>query len=373
MATVPQGKRYGVNLDNLHARLVDRLDTTNTIRAAFTDHPRHRFIPDLVWPSARGLPLYRTANLARWAAYVYDDDAVVIQANDGGSGSSNIATSSSLAPQLMADMIAAARVEPGMRVLEIGTGTGWNAAILASLVGPTGHVTSLEIDPDVAAHARSRLSGTGVRVITGTTAPDADAYDSVIATCAVRHVPESWPASLTPPGVAVLPWAPYDYDGPTPVVALSHTLQGDFLCDASIMRDRTQRLPRDTFAGTAQEMEQVGGFPVGSRELVDRGLLTRLTLATPGLRVEEGRRPWDGDSAPVIALSTADSWVHLWPDGTTTGAGPRDLGKELGEAYVELDAAGWPELTEFTLEVSPDRRTHTIRAGALGPWEHSLR
>lgn len=53
-------------------------------------------------------------------------------------------------------------------------------------------------------------------------------------------------------------------------------------------------------------------------------------------------------------------------------AAPRDLPKELGRSYTELDAVGWPDPKEFTLEVSPGRRTHTIRTGALGPWDHPV-
>ncbi|MEV2278373.1 methyltransferase domain-containing protein [Nocardiopsis sp. NPDC049922] len=184
------------DLNDLHARLVADLDTPEDIRAAFAAHPRHRFIPDMIWPSAMGLPLYRTADPEQWARIVYTDDAVTTQANDGGSGPVNRPTSSSSAPQLMADMLQAANIEPGMRVLEIGTGTGWNAAILSTLVGPTGSVTTVEIDPGVASHASLRLAETGVRVISGTTAPGTDTYDAIIATCAVSHVPPEWTERL---------------------------------------------------------------------------------------------------------------------------------------------------------------------------------
>jgi hypothetical protein len=74
------------DLDALHAALVERIDTTPAIRGAFDAHPRHRFIPDMVWPDATGLPLYRTADPERWARLVYSTDAVTTQANDGGSG-----------------------------------------------------------------------------------------------------------------------------------------------------------------------------------------------------------------------------------------------------------------------------------------------
>jgi protein-L-isoaspartate(D-aspartate) O-methyltransferase len=54
----------------------------------------------------------------------------------------------------MAQMHEELRVLPGQRVLEIGSGTGYNAALLSVLVGPKGHVTSVELDPVIASRAR---------------------------------------------------------------------------------------------------------------------------------------------------------------------------------------------------------------------------
>ncbi|MFE9242786.1 methyltransferase domain-containing protein [Nocardiopsis sp. NPDC006938] len=362
-----------MNSNDPHTRLVEALDTSERVRAAFADHPRHRFVPDMIWPGVSGLPLFRSADPERWTRIVYENDAVITQANDGGSGPVNRPSSSSSAPQVMADMIHAAGVGPGMRVLEIGTGTGWNAAILSSLVGPTGSVTSLEIDPKVAEHAAKRLSGTGVSVATGAVPPDGP-YDAVIATCAVRRVPEPWTTGLVPEGTIVLPWATHDSRGPTPIVALSagSPLAGPFVRDGSFMRDRTQRVPPERFPGVGAESEREGHFPLGSEELIDQDRLTRLVLAAPFLSIDLHGHPWREGHASIVALGADDSWTYVWPDGSTTGGGPRDLGRELGEVHTELGGAGWPELTEFALEVSPDRRTHTIRSRPLGPWEHGV-
>ncbi|GAA0989545.1 methyltransferase domain-containing protein [Nocardiopsis tropica] len=362
-----------MNLEDMHERLVDGLETTEPIRAAFAAHPRHGFVPDMIWPSATGLPLYRTADPDRWARIVYSDDAVTTQANDGGSGLVNTPSSSTSAPLVMADMIRASEVGPGSRVLEIGTGTGWNAAILSSLVGPTGSVISLEIDPEVAEHARERLAGTGVQVVTGGVPPEG-AYDTVIATCAVRHIPEEWTVGLAEGGRIVLPWATYDWRGPTPIVALSGStpLTGAFVRDGSFMRDRTQRVPPNRFPGMDGEIEREGRFPISSDEMIEQDLLTRLVLAAPEVWVGLGGRPWEDGHASIIALGAGDSWSYVWPDGSTTGGGPRDPAEELAKIYAALEDAGWPELDEFTLEVSPDRRTHRVRSGTLGPWDHRV-
>jgi protein-L-isoaspartate O-methyltransferase len=357
----------------MHARLVEGLETTEPIRAAFAAHPRHHFIPDMIWPGISGLPLFRSTDPERWMGMVYENDAVTTQANDGGSGPVNRPSSSSSAPQVMADMVEAAKIEPGMRVLEIGTGTGWNAAILSSLVGPTGSVISLEIDPKVAEHARVRLARTKVLVVTGAVPPEGT-YDTVIATCAVRRVPEEWTAGLLEGGRIVLPWATYDSRGPTPVLALSAEapLTGRFVRDASFMRDRTQRVPSERFPGVGAESERDGHFPRGSEDLIEHDLLTRLVLAAPNLSIDVHGHPWEDGHASIIALGAGDSWSYVWPDGSTTGGGPRDPAEELAKTYAALEDAGWPELDEFTLEVSPDRRTHRVRSGTLGPWDHRV-
>ncbi|MCY9786338.1 protein-L-isoaspartate(D-aspartate) O-methyltransferase [Nocardiopsis sp. EMB25] len=362
------------DLNDLHARLVADLDTPEGIRAAFAAHPRHRFIPDMIWPSAMGLPLYRTADPEKWARIVYTDDAVTTQANDGGSGPVNRPTSSSSAPQLMADMIDAANIAPGMRVLEIGTGTGWNAAILSTLVGPAGSVTSVEIDPGVAAAARERLARTGVRVVTGTTAPGTDTYDAAIATCAVSNVPLEWTERLGQDAPLVVPWTPYADSGPTPIVVLRETgdvLAGPFVRDAAFMRNRVQRAPRQRFPGTGAEPDGVGRFPLGSVELLDRDLLTRLVLVCPSMRIDVGGRPWNGRSAPVIALGAGDSWVYIWPDGTVTYGGDASLLERFTVGYESLDSAGWPGLDEFSLEVDPKTEVCRVRA-PFGAWEHRV-
>ncbi|WP_310242927.1 methyltransferase domain-containing protein [Promicromonospora iranensis] len=63
--------------------------------------------------------------------------------------------------RLVARMLHQARVERGMRILEIGAGAGYNAALLAELVGPTGQVVTVDIDPVVVESARAALDTTG--------------------------------------------------------------------------------------------------------------------------------------------------------------------------------------------------------------------
>jgi protein-L-isoaspartate(D-aspartate) O-methyltransferase len=108
-------------------------------------------------------------------------------------------------------MIAQAGIGPGARVLEIGT-TGYNAAVIAEVAGPGGHVVTVDIDPEVVGWAAAALQATGygdrVTVVTGDGehgAPGHGPFDAIIATAGAWDIPPSWTAQLTDDGTLVVP------------------------------------------------------------------------------------------------------------------------------------------------------------------------
>ncbi|MGH8964711.1 MAG: methyltransferase, FxLD system, partial [Actinomycetes bacterium] len=119
-------------------------------------------------------------------------------------------TSSMSAVRVQAMMLDQAGLEPGMRVLEVGSG-GFNAALAAELVGPDGAVTTIDIDAEVTDRARRYLDEAGyrhVRVVTG----DAEAgvadwapYDRIIVTVRAWDLPPAWSRQLAPHGRLVAP------------------------------------------------------------------------------------------------------------------------------------------------------------------------
>src|SRR5262249_2838597 len=102
-------------------------------------------------------------------------------------------------------------LEPGMRVLEVGAGTGFNAALMAQLVGPTGRVTAIDVDDDIVAGARAHLDAAGLErggVIQGDGALGwavGAPYDRIVLTVGAWDVLPAWWEQLAPDGRLLLP------------------------------------------------------------------------------------------------------------------------------------------------------------------------
>ncbi|WP_313896365.1 protein-L-isoaspartate O-methyltransferase [Streptomyces sp. YIM 98790] len=178
------------------------------IRHAVGALPRHRFAPDRVYHCVGRLyvPVDRWTQPDRWADVVYSgpDDPTVVQVADGRP----VLTLAS--PAAVVAMLAALAPEPGEHLLELGTGCGWNAALLSWRTGP-GNVVSVEPDPRLADQARRRLDGISAEVAVETGDreagwPDSAPYDGVIATSPAERIPWAWVAQTRPGGRIVVPW-----------------------------------------------------------------------------------------------------------------------------------------------------------------------
>jgi protein-L-isoaspartate(D-aspartate) O-methyltransferase len=177
----------------LRTRLVGSLRSSGVIRseaveAAMLAVPRHRFVPEAPLRAA------------------YADDVYVTKRDSAGE-----ALSSASQPGIVAEMLEQLEVRPGHRVLEIGAGTGYNAALLDALVGPDGEVTTVDIDADTVRRARNALDEVGserVRVVQGDGQlghPDRAPYDRLIATVGTWDLPPAWWDQLVDGGRLVAP------------------------------------------------------------------------------------------------------------------------------------------------------------------------
>ena len=181
------------SLAELRERLVTEVLATSGIRderiaAALRAVPRHLFLPHLPPEEA------------------YLDDAIVTKRDAEGQP-----ISSSSQPAIMAIMLDQLDLAPGQRVLEIGAGTGYNAALIRHIVGPSGAVVSVDIEADLVDRAREHLASAGcpdVAVVAADGAegfPPGAPYDRVIATVGVSDLAPAWLHQAGPDARIVVP------------------------------------------------------------------------------------------------------------------------------------------------------------------------
>lgn len=132
----------------------------------------------------------------------YSPTTLVTALTDRGTHQESV--SSSTKPDLVVRMLEILDVHDGHKVLDIGTGTGYNTALLAHRLGDD-HVYSVDIDDELVEGARLRLDALGVRPTLVTTdgaggLPQHSPYDRIIATCSVPTVSWAWAEQLTPAG-----------------------------------------------------------------------------------------------------------------------------------------------------------------------------
>ena len=158
------------------------------VRAAFEVVPRHVFVPEMGQSDA------------------YRDEAFVLKCGPDG-----VPLSSSSQPAMMAIMLEQLDLRPGHRVLEIGTGSGYNAAVMSVIAGPAGRVVTVDIDADLVARARSSLAEAGFGAVEvrrgdgGYGDPSGAPFDRIIVTAGAWDIAPAWLDQLGPGGRLVLP------------------------------------------------------------------------------------------------------------------------------------------------------------------------
>ncbi|GAA1834044.1 methyltransferase, FxLD system [Actinomadura chokoriensis] len=258
------------------------------------------------------------------------DSPVITKTDEHGAHISSVS-----ATYIQARMIEMAAIAPGMTVLEIGSG-GYNAALLAEVVGSSGHVVSVDIDREITERARDLLgrAGYGGRV----TVVQADAehpisgfeqFDRILVTVGAWDVFPAWLDQLTATGILVVPLR---MNGVTRTIAFQR--HGDHLASIDVelagfvpMRgegahaERTFLLPDRH--GKQLKLQFDSGAPEPISEL-DGVLATEPVSVWSGVTIANG-------------VSFAD--LHLWlaaflPGFCRVGAAPdTDLASQLGKSW----------------------------------------
>ncbi len=325
---------------------------------AFTAIPRHVFVPRFyhqdttgAWQSlAWGDPGYLEA--------VYSDEALTTQLDDQG-----VPTSSSSQPSVMLRMLEALGAEEGHQVLELGTGTGYNAALLSHRVADKA-VTSVDIDYGLVKAANRHLDTVGLCpfVVCGDGAqgwPDRAPYDRIIATVGLHSIPGPILEQAAPGSVIVVPLgygivrltvtAPGQASGrfqPTPAYFMARRSNGA----APRFDEAAQQQPTDTAVPPADLLGRLK-FPA--------------SLALPGY-VSCSWKDTDGNLESVGLWTPDGSTATAHVSGAVRQCGPRrlwDTVEDLAKSFT-----GTPDLEDFNLVITPTGQVVSYGANGGPSW-----
>ncbi len=333
------------------------------VLGAMSRVPREDFIPRF-WSVPPGVKRGNPDDVREWHVaddgddvlrLVYNiDRALAIRRDPRASGRTAGAgvTSTVSAPRVVGSMLELLEIEPGMSILEIGAGSGYNAALLSELVGPGGSVTSVDIDAELVAETSARMAAVGypgVRLVAADGyfgAPGYAPFDRVIATVGCVDVARAWLDQLASGGFCLLP---LQHGGLHPLTRIDSSpgeVTGFVVGGAGFVAIQGRQAghspwPRAGRLGPgpdvqrasipewlAAELQAVAGDdgPDWTRSedlaylvaLEDTRAAYMLSLADDGssaaISVREGRIGWDGPGGPALLdrlLDIVGRWVAL--------------------------------------------------------------
>ncbi len=360
--------------------LADQLARSGNLRtpewqAAFAAVPRHEFVPEFFeqhspgqWQRINGTD---PGQRQRWLSAVYSNTTLITAlqdvalANKAGRLTFAVAVSSSTEPGLMAQMLEDLDIHPGHTVLEIGTGTGYNVALLCERLGDD-HVYSLDLRKDQVEAAARRLAWVGYHPTLATAdgaegLPDYGPFNRIIATCSVQCIPPAWIEQLRPNGMLLADLEGSIYAGN---VAALHRQTG------TILQGRFSAQ-----YGSFMPMQHQLDIQPGRSYPTDPNTATeRISTLSPNL-VHRRRHPFSfyaqlhlpsntqlqpaasGDLTRLVAPDGSWCEISQQPDESghhhLTEGGPQRLWNIIEQAHEHYTALGQPQWERFGITASP--------------------
>jgi protein-L-isoaspartate(D-aspartate) O-methyltransferase len=334
---------------------------------AFEKVPRHLLVPQFLLDRARN-GTYETVDSAdparhgEWLERVYADEPLVTQT------AGPFSVSSSSQPSLMAEMLEALAITGRERVLEIGTGTGYNAALLCEGLSSDDQVFSVDIDPELIAAARDRLSRAGYRPAVAALDgeggwPARAPYQRIIATCSMPRVPAGWIAQIAEGGLILVNLYRQLGGGALALLRVEHgqasgrflPFSGGFMPTRTLRRVSGPELLEEHRAG-----DEAAGCDGAARATAISAEVLRDDAfgMVAALRVDAGQVGLlpEGEPEQHWLLSGDGSWAYqtAGEDGglVAVQAGPAALWDQVEAAHEEWTALGRPGRGEYGLTVT---------------------
>lgn len=344
--------------------------------------PRHCFIEEYYDNAGALVSVDQECVSEEQLKLIYSDSVLRIRMSPQESSASQ--------PSLVAWMLADLDVQPGQKVLDIGTGTGWNAGLLRFRAGRSDLVCSIDVVPDLVEQAGAHLLRAGIYGVHlragdgGYGWPEEAPFDRIMATVGCPDIPPAWPEQLAEGGILLVPLKTSGIGDPLIRLTKQNghliggfgywpwfvNLQGDYGTGAE---DVLMKPLEPWLDSLLQEDPRVVALP----EVMTRDCLFFLRLK--GLRFQgvQSRNPWELlggylhlESGGVFSPDTEWPVLRLY--------GYSDLGKLVADYQKEWIRLGRPVITDFHVELVDgdaacrgsqtwlDKRRHACLRFALG-------
>jgi protein-L-isoaspartate O-methyltransferase len=354
---------------HLARALADSLEASGDLvsahwRRAVEETPRHPFVPAYYLPQG-GVPTTWRKVTAQdgdeWLRTAYENRTLVTRFSEPGSG---LPTSSSTAPSLVVRMLELLDVEKSDDVLDLGTGTGYQTALLAHRLSSPEQLVSADIDPELTDAATRALSGLGLapqlRTVDGTSEEWGEqAFDKIIASCALPRVSGPLRSALRPGGRLIANLFP---PLSNTLVVLDHqpngSLKGRFHPDGgSFMAARVSGPSPDP--ETPERPSESGTTEVPQEAFDNYHFLFLLAAHLPGAQLQYGTTA----EATTRRIVVPGGWAQAtygagstWSWAEAGGHGVWETVERRWQWFNDLDQPTWDR---FGLTVTPEN-THVL-------------